>query len=222
MTAIVRNSGGTLDKFIGDALMAFWNAPLDVTDHAEKAVDAAVSMQKSLERMNEQLETKYGIRLKMGIGIHTGPVYVGNMGSDDMVNYTAIGDNVNLASRLEGLSKTYGQSILVSADTVQACKSGRRFIHLDSIRVKGKHHSVDIYSPVTSEEYETQKEELEMFENGRILYAKGNFSKAADIFEQICEKYPGKALFELYHARVKDMLQTPPGEWDGSWTFVTK
>lgn len=223
MTAIVRNSGGTLDKFIGDALMAFWNAPLDVPDHALKAVEAAAAMRKSLEIMNGALHTKYGIRLKMGIGIHTGDVYVGNMGSNDMVNYTAIGDNVNLASRLEGLSKTYAQSILLSADTAKACaESEWHFILLDSIRVKGKQHAVDIYTPVSREEYEGQRGTLDLFSEGRGFYAEGDFIKAAEIFEPLIKREPNNQLFALYGARVRELIRNPPERWDGSWTFVTK
>jgi adenylate cyclase len=223
MTAIVRNSGGTLDKFIGDALMAFWNAPLDVPNHALKAVGAATAMQNSLTVINGELHKIYGITLKMGIGIHSGGAYVGNMGSEDMVNYTIIGDNVNLASRLEGLSKTYGQNILLSEDTMNACGDcAWRFLHLDSIRVKGKQNAVDIYAPLSVEEYKKQEVELNMFSEGRLSYVSGDFTKAAKVFEKLTESYPDKPLFTLYYDRIKDLLQTPPESWDGSWTFVTK
>jgi adenylate cyclase len=144
MTAIVREREGTLDKFIGDALMAFWNAPLDVSAHAVRAVDAVLFMQEKLLVLNEEIRAEFGVDIRMGVGIHTGPAYVGNMGSSDLVNYTLIGDNVNLASRLEGLCPQYGVPVVVSGETMAACGDTFAFQYLDTIRVKGKMQPVQV------------------------------------------------------------------------------
>ena len=117
MTALVRARSGTMDKFIGDALMAFWNAPLDVPGHAGLAVETARSMQEKRLALNGELQAEFGVSIRIGAGVHTGPAYVGNMGSAELVNYTLIGDNVNLASRLEGLCPQYGAGVVVSGET---------------------------------------------------------------------------------------------------------
>lgn len=136
MTACVIEQQGTPDKFIGDALMAFWNTPFDVENHQPKAVKAAIDRQKKLSDVRPQFQEEFGIELKMGAGIHTGIAQVGNMGSSDLLNYTCIDDNVNLASRLESLCKRYGVGIVVSADIVEACPDDMPFRQLDKIRVK--------------------------------------------------------------------------------------
>lgn len=132
MTAIIRKNAGTVDKFIGDAIMAFWNAPLNVEQHELKSVISAITMQKVLSIMNKDLEQKYAIQLAMGVGIHTGNAYVGNMGSDELLNYTCIGDAVNLSSRLEGLCPVYGVPVVVSSVTAEHCQQYEQEIPLKS------------------------------------------------------------------------------------------
>jgi adenylate cyclase len=148
MTALVRESSGTVDKFIGDALMAFWNAPLDVPNHAIRAVSAALAMQDTLTRLRPELHAEFGVNLTIGAGIHTGNAYVGNMGSADTINYTLIGDNVNLASRLESLCPQYGVPVIVSEATRAQCGDHFAFRFLDTLRVKGKQQPVSIYQPL--------------------------------------------------------------------------
>ncbi|MDR0673046.1 MAG: adenylate/guanylate cyclase domain-containing protein [Zoogloeaceae bacterium] len=150
MTALVRESSGTVDKFIGDALMAFWNAPLDVPNHAIHAVSTALAMQETLSGMNAALQAEFGVTLTIGAGIHTGTAYVGNMGSSDTVNYTLIGDNVNIASRLEGLCAQYGVPVIVSEAVKAQCGANFAFRFLDTLRVKGRQHPVSIYQPLIS------------------------------------------------------------------------
>ncbi|MDR2366017.1 MAG: adenylate/guanylate cyclase domain-containing protein [Zoogloeaceae bacterium] len=148
MTALVRESSGTVDKFIGDALMTFWNAPLDVPNHAIRAVSAALAMQETLARLRPELHAEFGVTIAIGAGIHTGPVYVGNMGTADTVNYTLIGDNVNLASRLESLCPQYGVPVIVSEATMTQCGERFSFQFLDTLQVKGKQRPVSIYQPM--------------------------------------------------------------------------
>ena len=222
MTAIVRNRCGTLDKFIGDALMAFWNAPLDVPGHAALAVDAALSMQEQLEALNAEIEESFGIRLAMGAGIHTGQAYVGNMGSDDLINYTLIGDNVNLASRLEGLCKRYGAPVVVSEDTMQGCGETFAFVHLDLLRVKGKTRPVSIYWPMRPGTDEIFQQAMPQWTAARTCYERGAFAEAAAQFAALAARYSGVRLFELYCERSRMLAQSPPPAWDGIWTMEDK
>ncbi|NNK13953.1 MAG: adenylate/guanylate cyclase domain-containing protein, partial [Desulfofustis sp.] len=113
VTRIIRQSQGTLDKFIGDAVMAFWNAPLDVPDHPERALNAGLDILAELPELNKEFKERFNLEIAVGIGVHSGQVRVGNMGSDDLFDYTILGDNVNLTSRLESLTKFYGVDILV-------------------------------------------------------------------------------------------------------------
>ncbi|MDR1350918.1 MAG: adenylate/guanylate cyclase domain-containing protein [Zoogloeaceae bacterium] len=148
MTALVLEESGTVDKFIGDALMAFWNAPLDVPNHAIRAVSAALAMQETLTRLSVELHAEFGVTIAIGAGVHTGPAYVGNMGSADTINYTLIGDNVNLASRLEELCPQYGVPVIVSEATKAQCGDHFAFKFLDTLKVKGKQQPVSIYQPL--------------------------------------------------------------------------
>ena len=222
MTAIVRSRSGTLDKFIGDALMAFWNAPLDVPGHPALAVDAALCMQEQLEALNSEIEASFGIRLAMGAGIHTGQAYVGNMGSDDLINYTLIGDNVNLASRLEGLCKRYGVPVVVSEHTMQGCGDAFSFVHLDVLRVKGKTRPVSIYWPMRPGTDEIFQVAMPLWSAARALYEKGDFAEAAVGFAALAKRYPAVRLFGLYHERSLMLAQNPPAQWDGIWTMEGK
>ena len=222
MTAIVRNRKGTLDKFIGDALMAFWNAPLDVPGHPALAVDAALCMQEQLEALNVEIEATFGIRLAMGAGIHTGQAYVGNMGSDDLINYTLIGDNVNLASRLEGLCKRYGVPVVISEHTMQGCGDAFAFVHLDVLRVKGKTRPVSIYWPMRPGTDEVFQQAMPQWIAARSQYEQGDFAGAVAGFAALAAAYPAVRLFGLYHERSQTLVQSPPREWEGIWTMEGK
>ena len=222
MTSLVRGCGGTLDKFIGDALMAFWNAPLDVTDHARLEVETALAMQERLLALNEELEADFGVSIRMGAGIHTGPAYVGNMGSAELVNYTLIGDNVNLASRLEGLCPQYGVGVVVSGETRAGCIDAFAFQYLDTIRVKGKSQPVSVYVPLRPEEAAARAEELAAWEKARALYREGDFAKAADALAALREQFPDRKVYAVYAERARKLRDDPPGRWDGIWTTTGK
>ncbi len=146
MTSIIDKYGGVVDKYIGDAIMALFGAPLDLPDHSQNAVKCAIEMNAALEQLNHKFSSKGLPTLEMGIGINTGNVVVGNMGSRDRLNYTVIGDNVNLASRLESITKEYNVPIIVSEATMLRSKQ-IKFRNLGNINVKGKQEQVIIYTP---------------------------------------------------------------------------
>ncbi len=220
MTACVKQREGTLDKFVGDALMAFWNAPLAVQDHARKAVAAACAMQDELARLRPGFLRDFGVEVRIGAGINTGPVHVGNMGSAELLDYTCIGDNVNLASRLEGLCKRYGVGVIVSSDTASACGEAFRFRHLDRIRVKGKHQAVDIYCPLAAA-YVAERETA--WAEALDLYLQGDFAAAETAFATLRASHEELATAcDLYLERCRTMLANPPAAWDGVWTYDSK
>jgi adenylate cyclase len=147
MTPIVHATGGTVDKFIGDAVMAFWGAPLDDPQHAEHAVTAAISMQQAMQVLVADLRARGLPPIHMRIGLHTGRVVVGNVGSEQRFSYTAIGDAVNLAARLEGANKAFGTGILLSAATAAQLPSSVALRALDDVVVKGKTEPVRVFTP---------------------------------------------------------------------------
>ena len=223
MTNLVRGSEGTLDKFIGDALMAFWNAPLDIPDHPARAVEAALSMHVKLKELNVDLLEDYGITVAMGAGLHTGLAYVGNMGSDDLVNYTLIGDNVNLASRIEGLCPQYGITTSISGDTMHACGLDRfAYQYIDTLRVKGKEQPVEVYSPMFLAEGKEREQELAQWEHVYTRYKTGDFSEAMQAVDSLRESFPEKKLYAVYAERLATLIETPPENWTGIWTLKSK
>ena len=148
MTDIVIKNGGTIDKFMGDCIMAFWNAPIDDPNHEENAVQAAIDMQKELIVLNKELETEGLPQINIGIGINTGEALVGNMGSSQRFDYSVIGDDVNLASRLESSSKTLGKTLVIGEKTVKGAKHNYNFDYVDEITVKGKTEKIKVYTTI--------------------------------------------------------------------------
>ncbi|GHS86503.1 guanylate cyclase [Campylobacterota bacterium] len=222
MTALVRENEGTLDKFLGDGLMAYWNAPLDVPNHAAKAVSAAVSMQENLPLLNEKLRAELGLEIPIGIGIHSGRAFVGNMGSSDLVNYTLIGDNVNLASRLEELTPKYGAGVVISGETAALCGDSFAFVCLDTLRVKGKQKPVTIYQPLRHAAAEARKEELSRWDEARGRYTAGEFEEARRLLGGLCEEFADTLLYAVFYERVERLIQSPREKWDGVWVLTTK
>ena len=148
MTNIVIANGGTIDKFMGDCIMAFWNAPLDIKDHQKLAIQTALQMQIELAKLNKELEVEGLPNINIGIGINTGEALVGNMGSDQRFDYSVIGDSVNLASRLESSSKTLGKTLVISENTIKSIETMFPFEYIDSITVKGKTEPIKVYTVV--------------------------------------------------------------------------
>ena len=154
----ILNNQGTIDKYMGDCIMAFWNAPSEDPDHREKSIDAAFAMTKALEQLNIDLNRSNEDKLSVGIGINTGECIVGNMGSNKRFDYTVLGDAVNLASRLEGQSSNYGMQIILGEGSIKGLSEEKYIIYeLDSIAVKGKSEPVTIYTVFDKTEIDTDK-----------------------------------------------------------------
>jgi adenylate cyclase len=213
MTKKILENNGTLDKYIGDAQMAFWNAPVDEPNHAKMAVKTALEMMESLDGFNEEI-TKEGIPpFGMGLGINTGTVVVGNMGSDQRFDYTCLGDSVNLASRLEGQSKSYGVRIILGPDTAEAVKSEYNVVELDCIAVKGKTEGVKIFTVVNNKASWKHYEYLDKYYAGNWKLAEGHLKTL------IKEDTELKHYYELMLERIQEGL---PANWDGTFRATTK
>ncbi len=223
MSDIVMSNKGTVDKFIGDAVMAIWGAPLDDEEHAANCTRTAFLMMKKLEQLRPNWEEQDLPFIDIGIGINTGIMSVGNFGSDQRFDYTVMGDNVNLSSRLEGSNKTYGTNIVISEFTKDALGKDFYCRFLDCVRVKGKDVPVTIYEPICEgEPHPAVRHEVETFEEAMAHYRNKEFKQAEEILLGL-KKLEERKLYELYLERIDHFKETPPPEdWDGSFTFTTK
>ncbi|MBU0676422.1 MAG: adenylate/guanylate cyclase domain-containing protein [Proteobacteria bacterium] len=223
MTRVIMENNGTLDKFIGDAIMAFWNAPIDVKDHKKQAVKSGIMMLEELGKLNKIFVQKYGFEINIGIGLHAGQVRVGNMGTTELFDYTIIGDNVNLASRLEGLSKYYGVRIVISETLQNHIPDTFALQELDLVRVKGREKPLTIYGLFAITEDQHKMAELEIYGNAIEKYRHQHFQEALDLFTQLREKHLDRRLYSLYQERCQVFLTSPPPvDWDGVFTHTTK
>jgi adenylate cyclase len=212
MTDIILKWGGTVDKFEGDAIVAFWGAPVPMTDHAERACRAAMECQAAHVELNEQIGKLGFPRLITRIGLSTGPMVVGNMGSEKRFDYTIMGDSVNLASRLEGVNKVYGTRLLVSGSTREAAPA-IRFLNIDSVRVVGQTKPVSLYTP-----FKVLPDWSASYEHALAAYASGDFAGAIPMFRAI--DFPAAANMA---ARCENMLRDGPSpQWDGVWNLSSK
>ena len=222
MNEIIFRNNGTLDKFIGDAIMVIYGAPMIYPEHAQKAVITALEMRKKLKELQEAWKDKGGEVIDIGIGINTGEIVVGNIGSNIQTNYTVIGDEVNLASRLEGLTRNYPDvGIIISKATYQDIKDIVVARELDTIRVKGKLKPVVIYEPLgLIGEVDTEKIRLiNIFLSGLMLYRAKRWAEAGKIFESILSDGPAR----MYYTRCQEYIAMPPrDDWDGVYTYKTK
>ncbi|MDR3641563.1 MAG: adenylate/guanylate cyclase domain-containing protein [Humidesulfovibrio sp.] len=223
MTKIITQDMGTLDKFIGDAIMAFWNAPVDVPGHQEKALGSAVRMLARLKTLNADFQKKFGCAIRIGIGLHCGLVRVGNMGSADLFDYTLIGDNVNLASRLEGLTKHYGQTLIISQAMREACGDAYAYMELDAVCVKGKSKPLAIHTAMSHAEAAERAEEIAGHEAALALYRAMRFEEAGQAFARLKDLTGNATLYGLYLERCRALAEHPPGkDWDGVCTHTSK
>ncbi len=224
MTHIIHEYRGTIDKYMGDAIMAFWGAPLHEPQHARHTLDAAMEMQKRLEEIRAQFKAKGWPGIRAGIGINTGVMSVGNMGSQFRMAYTVLGDAVNLGSRLEGVTKEYGVQIIVSETTKEAVPE-YIYRELDRVRVKGKDQPVVIYEPIGLRDEVDNKvvAEIDEYEQALQHYRQQCWDVAEKQFTHFCQTYPDCLLYKIYAERVRHFTENPPADnWDGVYTFTTK
>lgn len=228
MTAKILENEGTLDKYIGDAQMAFWNAPLDDKQHAKNAVKTALSMLGDLDEFNRKIGAEGVPPFGMGLGINTGVVVVGNMGSDQRFDYTCLGDAVNLASRLEGQSKPYGVKLVIGSKTAEYVADEYFVIELDTIAVKGKKQGVNIYTVIgTNKEMEflNYTPFREMHNIMLDDYRSQKFGSAISMCEKLDRAFNGqmKAYYEMMKERCEEYLRNPPSaDWDGVYRATSK
>ncbi len=224
MTDVIFSQDGTLDKYIGDAIMAVWGAPVPQPDHAARACRAALGMVTGLAALVDNWRQRGLPELDIGIGLNSGPMVVGNMGSARRLSYTVIGDNVNLGSRLEGLNKLYGSHIIASEATVHAARGVLVARELDLVRVKGKRLPVRIFEILAAvAERERWMPLVEGFEAGLRAYRQQRWDEALVAFAAVLEKYPQDGPAQLYLERCRDMLAAPPeADWDGVTVMETK
>ncbi len=223
MVNVIKKHGGTIDKFIGDAIMALFGAPISYDDNAYRAVAAANEMREALQTVPlGDLVMPEGLKFGIGIGIHYGDVTVGSIGSSDKTDYTVIGDNVNLASRLEGLTKTYGTMIAVSDSVKKDIKTDDFvFRHLDDVKVKGKENAVSIYSVDKSID-EFPMEYRDSYKKGLELYQTGIWNLAKEYFSKAMAAAPNDKAAKLMISRCEEFIANPPENWDGATKFTTK
>ncbi|MEN6623523.1 MAG: adenylate/guanylate cyclase domain-containing protein [Smithella sp.] len=219
MTDIIHEEKGTVDKYEGDAIIAFWNAPLDVPDHAYRAVKAAIRCQEKLTELRPQYLARTGKELYMRIGINTGYAVVGNMGSKDRFDYTMLGDSVNLAARLEGVNKEFGTYTMISSATRNKAGDEFSFRELAQVAVVGKKEAVTVFEPMRTENYNQKRDVMEKFQEGLQLFYDGQFDSAHDIFQSIALVDPAAA---KYTGKCSEMKKLAPTEWDGVWVMTSK
>jgi adenylate cyclase len=222
MTAVIFEHGGTLDKFIGDAIMAVWGNvhSFGVAEDAKKAVRAAHGMRVALRKLNEVWNQEGRIPLGMGIGINQGEVIVGNVGSQDRMDPTVIGDAVNLASRLEGLTRIYGVDILVGATVVELVQDEFHLRSVARVQVKGKTQPVDVYTLIAPKGDAADPQLLkwiETYEEGLIKFRDRDFKESKILFSRFLEFYPDDNLAKMYLERALEYEQQPP---DNAWNAV--
>jgi adenylate cyclase len=207
MTDIILAAGGTIDKYEGDATIAFWNAPLDQPDHDTRAVKAAIDCQTKLQQMRSDLQQRYGCLLHARIGINTGPVVVGNMGSNQRFDYTFLGDAGNLASRLEGINKQFGTDILISEYTCQQLQTHVPMREIARVRVVGKDTPITIFEPFTQPPADTTE-----FDQARDHFQNKEIEIAKKIFARLSPKDP---VSKHYLSWCEQYAGQDPTTWDG-------
>lgn len=216
LTQVILARKGTVDKYIGDAVMCFWGAPLPIRDHARRACRAALEMQEAFRHLKESWKGRGLPAMSLRIGIHTGRVVAGNVGSRERFNYTVMGDAVNLAFRLEKANKTYGSDILLSEATRRLAGEGFLLRELDHILVRGKTKPAIIYELRGYLSPEGLPEEFRLFAQGLMDYRQRRWDRAAQNFQQVLEVNPEDGASRLYLRRCRALLKNPPQEdWQG-------
>jgi adenylate cyclase len=227
MTDTILDSGGTIDKYEGDAIIAFWNAPLSFEDHAARAIQASLACQHRLAERQAFFEEKFGVRLLTRIGLNTGYAVVGNMGSSKRFDYTMLGDAVNLAARLEGLNKQFGTYLMCTEETFNRArgaaekqKTGSGFFgrKLAQVAVVGKKEAVTVYEPMPEAEFRGKEAVIRRFDQARDLFYAGKFAEALQLFESLKELDSPS----LFYAEQCRYYGERPADWKGYWEAKTK
>ncbi|MCL1833180.1 MAG: adenylate/guanylate cyclase domain-containing protein [Leptospirales bacterium] len=227
VSGIVKKYNGTIDKFMGDGMLAFWNAPVEIENHQELALRAALDMQKKLGEFNKDIKDLFHLELEIGIAIHIAPTFVGNIGSQHLLSYTIIGDSVNLASRLESMCKIYGVGIVISESIKESIKEEMSadlyFRYLDKITVYGKTQPIGIYMPMYKQDAAAMAGELDKYEEAMDLYLTMKFQDALKEFKELSAMRANSVLYNLYVSRIEHFIANPPEQdWDGCFTFLSK
>jgi adenylate cyclase len=224
LTAIIRHNNGTIDKYMGDCVMAFWGAPVETPDHAQLAVKSAMEMAAAIVEINAEHQAKGIPQIGIGIGLNTGMMCVGDMGSDIRKAYTVIGDAVNLGSRLEGLSKAYGTDIVVS-ETTRQLAGEFAWQELDKVRVKGKEQAVAIFRPIAAKGNLDSAQAAELKAWGAFMkaYRSQDWDQCDMLLFNLLRMDAKKYLYQVYSERIASMRMLPfDPEWDGATNFETK
>lgn len=228
MTNIVFKNKGTLDKYIGDMIVAYWGAPVEIENHAYWGLKAAVEMMEELPNVNQKLKEQGLPEFRHGMGLNTGECSVGNMGSDQIFSYTALGDNMNLGARVESLCKFYGVQINISEYTLDAIpddlKKEFKYRPLDKVKVKGKERPVSLWEVLyPSHLLYHQDQALEQYTKAFELYLNKDFQQAYQIFESLQQKFPEDPSFKRMMETCQEFIKTPPpSDWDGVFTHKSK
>jgi adenylate cyclase len=224
VTRIIHENKGTIDKYIGDAIMAFWGAPMYNDKHAYLAVKAGLTVINEFDIINAHFKLKNWPEVDLGVGLNTGDMVVGNMGSEFRIAYTVMGDTVNLGSRLEGLTKQYGVKMIVSESTRTAAPEFA-YRELDWVRVKGKNKPIKIYEPICEQAdlKECDQKTLDLTCHAIEFYRKQSWNEAQTLFSQLHNLKPHDLLYKIYLDRIAYFRENPPNlDWDGTFTHTSK
>ena len=226
MVDIIFTYEGTLDKYIGDAIMAVFGAPFSTGEDADRSVRSAIDMLNALKKFNRKRQNQSQETIKIGIGINSNKILSGNIGSMKRMDYTVIGDGVNLAARLESVNKVYGTNIIISDSTRQGLNGNYTMREIDRIRVKGKTEPVAIYQILDYHDEQTfpnMDDVLELFNAGLMDYRRNDWRKARQNFGSALNLNPSDSVSKLFFSRCRYYLQNPPPtEWNGVWVMETK
>lgn len=208
MSEIIIKNNGTIDKYIGDSIMAYWNAPFEIENHPDKAVLSGLEQLNYLKKLNQELIKNNQPVIEIGIGITTGIATVGEIGSIGRSDYTVIGDTINLCSRIESLCKFYGSNLIISENTKDKLKEKYIFRYLDFVQVKGKNEAVKLWEVISLEEdFKEDKNELKLYENAIKLYKKENLTEALILFQDLNSKFQNRKIYDIYIQRCKYFIK---------------
>jgi len=224
LTEVIHKNRGTIDKYMGDAIMAFWGAPLKDHHHARNALNAGLDMLEAIKKLNQNFKSKGQPEIKIGIGVNTGEMNVGNKGSEFRVDYTVLGDAVNLGSRLEGLTKKYGVNFIVNESTRHEVPEFE-YRMLDIVKVTGKNKPVTIFEPIGLVENvsKSKRKQIKEFHHALKLYRLQNWDDAEQIIFQLSQQEPERIIYRIYLDRIAFFRNNPPEEnWDGVFTHTSK